>query len=100
MCSGLQRQAKPWGLLPPGQSLLRIGIPTWQDSSTRHETTQSTINEAYSRGEQTEVSSSPLSTSIQPSKPISKERPTREPYKGHPPVRKVTFQVLFDPPSI
>jgi len=38
-------------------------LPTWQDSSTRSETTQSSIKEAYWRGEQTRSAQSPFSTS-------------------------------------
>jgi len=52
-----QRQKRTLGQSPSSR------LPTWQDSSTRHKTTQSSIKEAYLRGEQTESAQSPLSTS-------------------------------------
>lgn len=44
-------------------------LPTWQDSSTRSETTQSSIKEAYWRGEQTRSLKAPF-------QPLTQNKPT------------------------
>jgi len=59
--SRLQRQNKK--KVEPSDQSPSSRLPTWQDSSTRSETTQSSIKEAYWRGEQTRSAQSPFSTS-------------------------------------
>ena len=65
--SRLQRQNKK--KVEPSDQSPSSRLPTWQDSSTRSETTQSSIKEAYWRGEQTRSLKAPF-------QPLTQNKPT------------------------
>ncbi len=75
----LQRQKHALGQSPSSR------LPTWQDSSTRHKTTQSSIREAYLRGKQIESLKTPF-------QPLTQNKPTN-------PAERATMSPWVEPIS-